>query len=77
MAAENGALHQAPSNTLAHGMGSHEEAKFRYWDADPEYLVNPFDVARQAAEARQREKERSIRNDRALGYVAVPSMFVE
>ena len=78
MPAEYGPFQQSASNTAAHGMSSAEEAKYRLWDADPEYLQDPYDVAREA-EARRREAEHDRRRalDHQLGYVTVPSMMVE
>lgn len=47
-------FYESESNVAAHGMSSAEEAKYRYWEADPEYLRDPFDVAADAAARRER-----------------------
>jgi len=72
-----GFLRQDVSNTIAHGMSSSEEAKYLMWDVDPELLVPPEEMVRQAAAARQQERERAESHDRELGYVAVSPMVLE
>lgn len=75
-----GILHQDPSNTHARGMSSAEASKYRMWDADPEYLVSPFEALQALHETvaeRQRREERAAAHERALGYIAVPSMVAE
>lgn len=78
MTGEYGVLQQSTSNVVAHGMSSQEEAKYRMWDAEPLDLRDPFIVALEATARRKQEEQNRLQAlDRAMGYVAVPSMMVE
>ena len=64
-------FHQPETNVVAHGMSSAEEAKYRYWDADPENLQDPFDVAREAEQRKARERQSQQDVDMELGRVSL------
>lgn len=77
MSYKHGVFNQDPSNTAAHGMGSHEEARYRYADVDPELLQDPFQVAKQAAEQREADAARERAHQASLGFIAVEPMIAE
>lgn len=64
-------LHQPTTNTVAHGMSSTEESKYRYWDADPELLQDPFDVLRTAIAVKEEKLRIQRHRDLQLGHVSM------
>lgn len=64
-------FHQPETNVIAHGMSSAEEAKYRYWDADPENLQDPFVVATEAEQRKAREQQSQRFVDMELGRLSL------
>ncbi|MCA9325663.1 hypothetical protein KDA23_06415 [Candidatus Saccharibacteria bacterium] len=78
---ERGVLHQPVTNTTAHRMSSAEEALLRYWDADPDLLRDPFDVAAKRAAREAVSHSTLVVTDtdyqRECGFVAPDSMVAD